>query len=274
MDISQNEVAADNARRKIEGSSQSPVGGVIEDAVSLARPALVVASAVVATGAAGGAGLAIAGSLVAGLGIVVWFRKLGSAKVNENFELLGQATEDALNRVERVLLEHGTSIDEIKRRLTSQEFTDGMASASLQALRTTQARRLKRFALILANGVREDDLLPEGLDDMMRAAAELKVADIVLLGKIYDSQRSILKQPSMSPTNWFQLIQNRWNEFVDSGALDQSKHLAYRSSFSRLESHGLIQKFREISTSAVGLEPYALLEEGKKLYERLQEVAA
>jgi hypothetical protein len=274
MDFSQNEVAADNARRKIEGSSQSPVGGVIEDAVSLARPALVVASAVVATGAAGGAGLAIAGSLVAGLGIVDWFRKLGSAKVNENFELLGQATEDALNRVERVLLEHGTSIDEIKRRLTSQEFTDGMASASLQALRTTQARRLKRFALILANGVREDDLLPEGLDDMMRAAAELKVADIVLLGKIYDSQRSILKQPSMSPTNWFQLIQNRWNEFVDSGALDQSKHLAYRSSFSRLESHGLIQKFREISTSAVGLEPYALLEEGKKLYERLQEVAA
>jgi hypothetical protein len=48
----------------------------------------------------------------------------------------------------------------------------------------------------------------------------------------------------------------------------------YRSSFSRLESYGLIQKFREISTAAVGLEPYALLEEGKKFYERLQEMAA
>ena len=55
--------------------------------------------------------------------------------------------------------------------------------------------------------------------------------------------------------------------------LDASKHLVYRSSFSRLESHGLIQKFREISTAGVGLEHYALLEEGKKFYERLQEIA-
>jgi hypothetical protein len=141
-------------------------------------------------------------------------------------------------------------------------------------MHTSVKNRLARLARIVVNGVKQDDLEPEGLDDMMRAATELKDADIVLLGKIYDSQRSMIKQPSLDRTAWFQLIQSRWNEFVDSGALDQSKHLAYRSSFSRLESHGLIQKFREISTSAVGLEPYALLEEGKKLYERLQEVAA
>jgi hypothetical protein len=152
-------------------------------------------------------------------------------------------------------------------------FAEAISALALRAMHTSVKNRLARLARIVVNGVKEGDLEPEGLDDMMRAAAELKDADIVLLGRIYDSQRSILKQPSLSPTNWFQLIQNRWNEFVDSGALDPSRHLAYRSSFSRLESHGLIQKFREISTAAVGLEHYALLEEGKKFYERLQEIA-
>jgi DNA-binding transcriptional MerR regulator len=273
MSLPQNEVAADNARRRMEEDSKSPVGGVIENAASLARPALAAASAVISTGASAGTGLAVAGGVVAGLGIVDWFRKLGTAKVNENLESLGQATEDALNRVERVLLEHGTSIDEIKSRLGSQEFRDDMASASLQALRTAQGDRLKRLALILANGVKENDLEPEGMDDMMRAAVELKDTDIVLLGKIYDSQKSLLKQRGLNPSNWFGQIQTYWNEFIDSGALDASKHLAYRSSFSRLESHGLIQKFREISTVGVGLEHYALLEEGLKFYERLQEIA-
>lgn len=109
----------------------------------------------IASGASSATGITVAGSVVAGLGIVDWFRKLGAAKVNENLESLGQATEDALNRVERVLSEHGTSIDELKSRLNSQGFKDGMASASLQALRTAQSNRLKRLALILANGVRE-----------------------------------------------------------------------------------------------------------------------
>jgi len=148
-----------------------------------------------------------------------------------------------------------------------------MASASLQALRTTQSGRLKRLARILANSVLENDLEPENLDDMMRAAVELKEADIVLLGNIYESQKSLLKQPRLNPSNWFGQVQTYWDRFVDSGVLDVSKHLAYRSSFSRLESCGLIQKFRQINTAAVGLEHYALLKEGATFYERLQEIA-
>jgi DNA-binding transcriptional MerR regulator len=267
MGLPDNEVAADNQRRKMEELSDSPAGGVIESAISVAGPTLAVGSAL------GAHGLVVASSVVAGLGIIDWFRKLGSSKVNENLEALGQATEDALNRVESTLREHGTSIDEIKARIDSPEFKNGMASASLQALRTTQGDRLKRLALILANGVKEGDLGSESLDDMMRAAVELKDADIVLLGKIYESQKSLLKQSRLNTSNWFGNVQTYWDEFVKSGALDASKHLVYRSSFSRLDSHGLIQKFREISTAAVGLEPYALLEEGLKFYERLQEIA-
>jgi hypothetical protein len=131
------------------------------------------------------------------------------------------------------------------------------------------------MAWIIANGVSEGDLDPESGDDMMRAAVELKEADVALLGKICDSQRSMLQQQrGRDPTYWFGELQTVWDEFVRSGVLNAPNHLVYRSSFSRLESRGLIQKFRESSTAGVGLEPYALLEEGLKFCERLQEISA
>jgi hypothetical protein len=278
MGLPANGVAAENQQRRLEGISGSSVGGVIEDAVSLARPALAVASAAVATGAAAGSGLAIAGSVVAGLGIVDWFRKLGSAKVNENLESLGQATEDALNRVERVLLDHGTSIDELKSRLNSQGFKDGMASASLQALRTAQSKRLKRLVLILANGVREDDLGQESLDDMMRAAAELTERDILELRQFVLRQSEILAEAEKSPMQWHNNVRAKAQSWAieDDNAYRLRRTLNYlelSSSRARLAALGFISPIRPQGTSnspAEGL--YVLLPEGKKFYERLQEI--
>ena len=48
----------------------------------------------------------------------------------------------------------------------------------------------------------------------------------------------------------------------------------YRSSYSRLESLGLIQRITSAGDYGVGYELYALLLEGEKFYERLQEIAA
>jgi hypothetical protein len=270
MGLNGNEVSAVNQQRLNEEQNQSPVDGALESATSVAGSAVALGASLVVGGPAG---LALAGSVVAGMGIVAWFRKLGTTKVEENLEALGQAAEDAFNRVERVLSEQGKSIEEIQDRFKSEELMQAMASASLQALRTTEEERLKRLALVLANGVKEGDLEPESLDDMMRAAVELRDRDIVLLGKICISQRSLLQQQrGRDTTYWFGELQSVWDQFVRSGALDASKHLVYRSSFSRLESRGLIQKFREISTARVGLEPYALLEEGLKFYDRIQEI--
>ena len=271
MGITGNEVSAVNQQRRMEELSSSPVGDAFESGVSLIGATVALGTSLVVGGPAG---LAVAGSVVAEMGIVDWFRKLGTSKVNENLEALGMATEDALNRVENVLKEHGATIVEIKKKFESEELRNAMASASLQALRTTQRDRIKRLALILANGVKVNDLSAEGTDDMMRAAVELKDADVVLLGKLCTSQRSLLQQQrGRDTTYWFGTLQAVWDEFVRSGALNASNHLVYRSSFSRLESHGLIQKFREISTASVGQEHYALLEEGLKFYERLQEIA-
>jgi hypothetical protein len=46
------------------------------------------------------------------MGFVNWLRKLGTFKVNENLEALGPATEDALQRVENQLRDHGIAMDE------------------------------------------------------------------------------------------------------------------------------------------------------------------
>lgn len=202
--------------------------------------------------------------------LVMKVRRLAGASYASNLIYTITAVRNDL----RTLYERNEGLRKrIESLQADPKFAGAISALALRAMQTSVKDRLKRLARIVANGVKEDDLEPESLDDMMRAAVELKDADIVLLGKIYESQKSLLKQSMLNPSNWFGNVQSYWDEFVKSGALDASKHLVYRSSFSRLESHGLIQKFREISTAAVGLEPYALLEEGLKFHERLQEIA-
>jgi hypothetical protein len=210
---------------------------------------------------------AVAGS-ISNLALKV--RKLAGASYGDNLIYAITAVRNDLADLYQKEERLRGRIDSLR---TDPKFAKAIAALALRAMQTSVEDRLRRLARIIVNGVKEDDLEAESIDDMMRAAVELKGADIVLLGKIYDSQKPLLKQQGLNPTNWFGQIQTYWNQFVDSGALNASNHLAYRSSFSRLESHGLIQKLREISTAGVGLEHYALLEEGLKFYERLQEIA-
>lgn len=273
MGITGNEVSAANEQRRVEDLSRSPVGGVLGTGISGAGAAVALSASLVASGPAA---LTVAGSVVAGFGIVDWFRKLGTSKVSENLEELGKATEDALNRVENVLKEHGTAIDEIKRRLESHEFRNAMASASLQALRTTQRDRLKRLALVLANGVKDNCLDLESVDDMMRAAIELKDADLVMLGRLYNLWKPLLDRvarakrdnPAYLP-NLHDEFQTVWHSFGRS--LNAAEQLEYRSTFARLQSYGMIQQV-SFSNSEVGREPYVLLEVGARFYERLREI--
>lgn len=269
MGISGNEVSAANQQRHNEELTQSPAGDVLGSTATVAGTTVTLANSL----AAGGhAGLAIAGSVVAGMGIVDWFRKLGTSKVNENLEALGQATEDALNRVENILKEQGTDIDEIRRRLDSEEFRNAMASASLQALRTTQQERLKRLASILANGVKDNDLSAENNDDMMRAAIELKDRDIELLGKIYKSQMGLLGAYQALSSEWSQQVTMSWPN--DFSFLDAPGNRDARSSLARLQSAGLVQEVSTMMarTGTAANQPYGLLPDGSKFYERLQEI--
>lgn len=267
----ENEIAASNQQRRNDEESRSPVDRVIGEFVAGAAPAVAVATAIGSV-SAGGAGLAIAGGVIGGLGIVDWFRKLGSSKVAENLETLGEATEEALNRVERILREQGVTIDEIRTRIESEEFRVGMASASLQALRTTQESRLRRMAEILASGVEKGELRPEVTDGLMRAAAELQDSDVEVLKKIYEAQASLLISRERLSSDWGQQVALGWsNRF---GFLDSENWVGARSSLARLQSMGFIQDVRTnmVSTGELRTQPFGLLPEGKRFIERIHEL--
>jgi hypothetical protein len=271
MSLPPNEVEADNQRRKMEGISKSPVGGVIGEMITVARPALAFGSALVASGTNSSTGLVIAGGVVGGLGIVDWFRKLGSSKVNENLESLGQATEDALKRVEDNLREYGTTIDEIKARIESDEFKDGMASAALQALRTTNKNRLDRMALLLANGVKEDDLEPETLDDMIRAATELKDHDISVLKTLSETQcKTGTYYPLTSVDGTMNRPREVWQALEQNKFITLDNQMEIRSSLERLKALGFCA---EIQTTDSNWHPRVLVTPlGEKFLLRLQEI--
>jgi hypothetical protein len=263
--IDDNEVAIDNRMRRAEKQNQSPINLLLEGAES----------ASLAVGLATGS--RTVGTIAKTFGIAKRFTSgLGVATLSENLDHLGDAAEAAFARVEARLESQGCQIEEIERRLNSPELLEGIKAATLQAQRTKDKKRLERMALILANGFAENDLEPESLDDMMRAAVELKDADIIMLERIYALEKPLLDRmdrvrrgrPELLP-NLHGEIQNVWHNFGRS--LNPAEQLEYRGSFARLQSHGLIQQVT-ISNSAVGQEPYLLLGDGAKLYERLQEI--
>ncbi len=272
MGITGNEVSATNQQRRNEELSNSPVGDVLESGASVAGAVLALGSSIVIGDPTV---LAVAGSVVAGMGIVDWFRKLGTSKVNENLEALGQATEDALNRVEQVMKQHGSSIEEIRQRLGSDEFKDAMASASLHALRTTQKERLKRLAFVLANGVKDGDLAPEGIDDMMRAAVELTEWDIFVLGKVHASQKHLLANHHDS-FSWSEQVGHVWEDWNRIFGLGEDQHLKVRSALSRLQSLGLVSEAQTnfVKDGSLARQAFGLLPEGARFYERLQVIGS
>lgn len=218
------------------------------------------------------------GFIAKGLDLTGKCLNLGVPTVEENLKLFGKLTEEAILRHEERLLILEISAEEaerFQRRAESKEFLQVLASGVLQTQRTTQESRLKRMAWIIANGVKENDLDPESGDDMMRSAVELKDADIAILENLYKWQNHILSEKGMNPTKWYGDIQSAHQNLVQSGALNPHEHLSYRSSYLRLERLGLIQQITSINNlDGVGYELYALLMEGKKFYERLQEIAA
>lgn len=260
MTIIGNEVAVDNQMRRAEMQSQSPVNRFLDGAESIAQAASIVTGSVAI------------GSIARTFGIARRFTSgVGVATLEENLDHLGDATEAALSRVEKNLDAQGVRIGEIERRLNSNELLEGIKAATLQAQRTKDKKRLERMALILANGVAEDDLEPETLDDMMRAAVELREQDIVLLKKIFESQEGIIRRGVRDSTNLYSDVQCAWGEFLKSGALRDVSQLEYRSSLARLESHGLIQQI-SASQFGIGQEPYMLLEEGAEFVKRINTI--
>ena len=268
MTITGNEVAIDNQMRRAEKQNKSPVNRLLESAETAVGIISISTGSVAIGGIAKAIG--IAKRITSGLGV---------AMLEENLDHLGDATEAALSRVEKNLDAQGVRIEEIERRLNSNELFEGIRAATLQAQRTKDKKRLERMALILANGVAENDLESENLDDMMRAAVELKERDILALEFICSRQSKILEEAEKWPEQWYDKVRRDWQASgFDHGIATQqagSNGVGLKSSLARLEAFGFIIAVPPVATvNSPGREPYALLHEGQKFCERLQEIAA
>jgi hypothetical protein len=203
--------------------------------------------------------------------LLLKIRKLAGASYTSNLVFVITAVRNDLADLRE---KHAELRGRIESLPNDPTFTEAIAALALQAMHTSVRDRLKRLARILVSGVKEDDLVLESLEDMMRAVVELKGEDINLLGALYEWQNPILVEKGMNPDKWFSDIQTAHKNLVESGALNPREHLKYRSSYSRLESVGLVQAIPSITNHyGVGYDLYALLIEGKALYERLQEIA-
>jgi hypothetical protein len=201
--------------------------------------------------------------------------KLGQPSVEQMVDNLEFAAYEESRRIWGHLEGQAERQKEFEARLNSHEAQVAYLSACFHGLRTSDPQKHSRLALLAINCIFMDDLKPESLDDMMQAAAELRDADIVMLGKLYELWKPLLerveraKLATSSSPNFHNEFQNVWHRFGRS--LDPAEQLEYRGSFARLQSHGMIQQVM-FSNYEVGREPYVLLEGGAKFYERLREI--
>jgi hypothetical protein len=174
-------------------------------------------------------------------------RKLAGASYASN---LIYAITAVRNDLADLYAKHAELSQRIESLQTNPKFVEAIAALALHAMHTSVKDRLKRLARIVVNGVKEDDLDPESLDDMMRAAAELSEPDIGLLKELYE-------RPSRMDMNE-----------TDKGRTDLAERMG---SVAKLQAVALVQ----LRTPGVdlGANIVALLPKGKKFYERLKEIA-
>lgn len=214
---------------------------------------------------------------VPGAGLFAKALENGQTPVEKVVEQLESGAYAQINRIWKHLDGQDAQLREFTERLQNQEAQSAYQSAILHALRTSDPKKQALIGALTINCIYANELKPEILDDMMRAVVELKEADVSLLGKIYKSLKPLLdrmeRARQMNPLLSFDLhngIQTEWQNFART--LNPAEQLVYRSSMARLQSHGMIQQV-SFSNFGLGHEPYLLLEEGVKFYQRLQKIA-
>ena len=255
-----NEVAALNKQWEFDELAQSPTGRVVSGAAD-------VVGAVAAL-----TGLSVAGGIAKAVGIAVKISALGVPTVDRNLKLLGEATEDALSRVERKLIAQGETAEEIKRRMESPEFEQSLAAAVLQTQRTTQESRLKRMAWLVANSVKENDLGTESIDDLLRAAVELTDRDILALNTILKTQAITATYHSLtSGDGTINRPREVWQALEREKFITLQNQMEVRSSLERLQSMGFGAEIQ--TTDSNWLPRFLVTPHGEKFIQRLQEIA-
>lgn len=203
-------------------------------------------------------------------------RKLAGASYASNLIF---AITIVRNDLKDLYEKHAELRERIESLRTDPKFAEAISALALRAMQTSVKGRLNRLARIVVNGVKDGDLEPESLDDMMRAAVELTEHDILVLRSIYEMQVYFFTPAEMEKPYNFRIdaIRSRWKTWweqegtaylVDGGA-------AFRSSTVRLQSTELIAAIGLVHVlTGPSVNDFELLFDGKKFYERLQEIGS
>lgn len=219
-----------------------------------------------------GSPLAVAGKAS---NLLLKIRKLAGASYTANLIYMVSAVRNDLSDL---YSKHADLRQRIESLQTNPDFAEAISALALRAMDTSVKGRLKRLARIVANGVKHDDLESESLDDMLRAAVQLKEADLVLLSEIYK-----MLSPFIKTDHWlnrqigekWNILSGYWQKYWDE---NQTRYRGLggqrlMGSFGRLESLGLIAPGpNRSSASSPVASCYLLLPDGMKFYERLQEI--
>lgn len=197
-------------------------------------------------------------------------RKLAGASYASNLIYAVNAVRDDLSDLYQ---KHEEMQERVESLRSDPKFAEAIAALALRAMHTSVRNRLKRLARIVVNGVKDDDLEIESIDDMMRAAVELRGFDVLLLKDMYE----MAKTPrsgiwnERTNTNLFGLWQDYWHRFPVSYPTVERHSVV--GAFGRLSALGLI--FGAEATS-MGVSPvamnYWITAEGSKFHERIQEI--
>ncbi|MGA2831721.1 MAG: hypothetical protein ABSE55_01495 [Terracidiphilus sp.] len=196
-------------------------------------------------------------------------RKLAGASYGSNLIYAITAVRNDL----RTLFERHEELREsIKSLPANPTFAEAISALALRAMHTSVKDRLKRLARIVVNGVKEDDLEPESLDDMMRAATELKDRDISVLKALSEKQCTT---GTFYPLTSHDGTLNRPREVWQALELDRfitlANQMEIRSSLERLKGVGFCA---EIHTTDSNWLPRVLVTPlGEKFLLRLKEIA-
>lgn len=214
---------------------------------------------------------------IPGAGLFAKALRSGQTPVEKVVEQLESGACKEIARIWKHLREHDAQYEEhfkdFETRLQSQEAQSVYLSGVFHALRTSDPKKHLLLGRLSINCVFANELSPESLDGMMRAAVELKETDIGLLGRIYESQKQVVQQsPSLFSHQWCERVIAYWEHDF---AREQRDHLAIRGSLSRLQSAGLIVEVRTMAPpdGSLAHQPFGLLPEGAKFCERLQDLS-
>jgi hypothetical protein len=176
-------------------------------------------------------------------------RKLAGASYASNLVYVFKAVRNDLKSLYEICESFRAKLDSLP---SDPDFAKAISALALRAMHTSAKNRLKRLARLVVNGVRDNDLEPESLDDLLRAGSELTESDIDVLRTVSEAQTLEASKQiySMSTSDGtINFPRELWQTLKHQRFISPENQLIIRSSLMRLQSLGFGTEIQTMESS-------------------------